>query len=92
MVRRKDSCTEPFGKEHRRRMALFEKDINRNEGDNEISPGSFKAGSNGDPMCVQSAEVSGKHGSVLVLSLPLLMELRTQLEEPPRTLSEQTHP
>lgn len=42
-------------------MALFEKDINRNDGD-EISPGSLKADSNGDPMCVQSAEVSGKRG------------------------------
>lgn len=63
MVRRKDSCTKTFWKEHRRRrMALFEKDINRNDGDNEISPGSLKADSNGDPMCVQSAEVSGKRG------------------------------
>lgn len=41
-------------------MALFEKDINRNDRDNEISPDSLKADSNGDPLCVQSAEVSGK--------------------------------
>lgn len=43
-------------------MALFEMDINRNDGDNEIRPGSLKADSNGKPMCAESAEVSGKHG------------------------------